>query len=98
MRAGWIIALMLTCVPASAACRKHAIWHYPWPQRCYTAYAPQPLVHRAEEQSHDWNVEITKLPPAWNIDEPAHIEVTVPSIVVDPAREQGLDRLKGLLK
>jgi hypothetical protein len=89
-----VIAIALATPSAAGTCHKHSIWHYPWPQRCYTAYAPAPLVHRAEEQDHDWYVEITKLPPTWNLDEP-HIEVTVPE---DPDRARGLDKLKEQLK
>lgn len=98
-RAAIVGAVLLLAVEsaAEAACHKHSIWHYPWPQPCYTAYAPAPLVHRAQEQSHDWSVEITKLPPAWNLDEP-HIEVTVPETVQDPERARGLNKLKEQLK
>jgi|HubBroStandDraft_6_1064221.scaffolds.fasta_scaffold00345_45 hypothetical protein len=88
-----VIAITLATSSAAGACRKHAIWKYPWPQPCYTAYAPQPLQHRAEEQDRDWSVEITKLPPTWNLDE--HIEVTVPE---DPDRARGLNKLKEQLK
>lgn len=54
-------------------------------------------MHRAQEQDRDWNVEITTLPPTWNLDEP-HIEVTVPETVRDPDRAKGLDKLKEQLK
>jgi len=93
-RAALAVIAITLATPSAAACRKHAIWKYPWPQPCYTAYAPQPLIHRAEEQDHDWKVEITKLPPSWNLDEP-RIEVTVPE---DPERARGLNRLKEQLK
>jgi len=88
-------ALLLAANSAAGACHKYSIWKYPWPQRCrYTAYAPAPLVHRADEQTHDWAVEITKLPPSWDLDE--HIEVTVPE--KDPERLKGLNKLKEQLK
>jgi hypothetical protein len=80
----------------SATCHRYSTWHYPWPQKCYTAYAPSSLKRRADEQSHEWSVEITKLPPAW-VDEP-HIEVTVPATVQDPDRDRALEELKGKLK
>jgi hypothetical protein len=89
-----VIAITLATESAAGACRKHAIWKYPWPQPCYTAYAPQPLIHRAEEQDRDWYVEIIRLPPTWNLDEP-RIEVTVPE---DPDRARGLNKLKEQLK
>lgn len=85
----------------AAGCRKHSIWHYPWPQRCYTAYAPPPSIQRrADEQSHDWSVEITKFPDAWKLDpepESTHIEVTPPA-PPDNDRAHGLDKLKEMLK
>jgi hypothetical protein len=80
--------------PTAAACHRYHYWAYPRPQSCFTAYAPAPLVHRAEEQDRDWSVEITKLPPAWNLDE--RIEVTVPE--PDPERARGLNKLKEQLK
>jgi hypothetical protein len=91
-RAALAVIAITLATPSAAGCRKHAIWHYPWPQRCFTAYAPAPLVHRAEEQSHDWTVEILKLPPTWNLDEP-HIEGPD-----DPERAKGLNKLKEQLK
>jgi hypothetical protein len=102
----WVIhAAMLAFVvwaifisPAySAGCHHYSTWKYPWPQKCFTAYAPSSLKRRADEQSHDWSVEITKLPPSWNIDEP-RIEVTVPATVQDPDRDRALEELKGKLK
>ena len=89
--------LLLAIESAAAACHKHSIWRYPWPQRCYTANAPAPLARRAEEQNHDWSVEIPKLPPAWTPDGP-HIEVTIPETVQDPDRARGLNKLKEQLK
>jgi hypothetical protein len=82
-----VIAITLGTGSASSACHHYSVWRYPRPQSCFTAYAPAPLVHRAEEQSHDWTVEITKLPPAWNLDEPE-----------DPDRARGLIKLKEQLK
>jgi hypothetical protein len=73
----------------SAACHHYSTWHYPWPQKCYSAYAPSPLKRRADEQSHDWYVEITKLPPSWKLDE-------APQAADD--RDRGLQELKGLMK
>lgn len=101
MMVAFILWVLLHSSAFAAGCRKHSIWHYPWPQRCYTAYAPAPLVHRAEEQSHDWSVEIEKLPPTWNLDEPIHIEVTVPAPTpapLDNDRAHGVDKLKELMK
>jgi hypothetical protein len=88
-----VIAITLATDSAAGACHHYSVWHYPRPQSCFTAYAPAPLVHRAEEQDRDWSVEITKLPPAWNLDE--RIEVTVPE---DPERARGLNKLKEQLK
>jgi hypothetical protein len=88
-RAALAVIAITLATDSSAACRKHAIWRYPWPQPCFTAYAPAPLVHRAEEQSRDWNVEITKLPPTWNLDEPR---------TEDPDRARGLNKLREQLK
>jgi hypothetical protein len=88
-RAALAVIAITLATDSAAACRKHAIWKYPWPQPCFTAYAPQPLRHRADEQSHDWTVEITKLPPRWNLDEPR---------LEDPDRAKGLDLLKEQLK
>ena len=85
-----VIAITLATGSAAGACRKHAIWKYPWPQRCYTAYAPEALQHRAGEQDRDWTVEITKLPPTWNLDEPETVQ--------DPDRARGLNKLKEQLK
>jgi hypothetical protein len=89
--------LLLAVESAAGACHKYSVWKYPWPQRCYTAYAPAPLVHRAEEQDRDWYVEILKIPPTWKLDDD-HIEVTVPETVQDPDRAKGLDKLKEQLK
>jgi hypothetical protein len=104
----WVIhAAMLAFVvwaifisPAySATCHHYSTWKYPWPQRCYSAYAPPSLKRRAAEQDNDWYVEIEKLPPSWKLDEEQpHIEVTVPETVQDPDRDRGLQELKGLLK
>jgi hypothetical protein len=88
-RAALAVIAITLATDSAAACRKHAIWKYPWPQPCFTAYAPQPLRHRADEQGHDWNVEITKLPPTWNLDEQR---------MEDPDRAKGLDLLKEQLK
>jgi hypothetical protein len=96
-RAALAVIAITLATPSAAACRKHAIWKYPWPQRCYTAYAPEALQHRAGEQDRDWTVEITKLPPTWNLDEP-RIEVTAPETVQDPDRARGLNKLKEQLK
>jgi hypothetical protein len=88
MRRAALAVIAITLATDSAgACHMHSIWHYPWPQRCFTAYAPQPLVHRAEEQSRDWSVEIVKLPPSWKLDEQP-----------DPDRARGLNKLKEQLK
>jgi hypothetical protein len=98
MRRAALAVIAITLATDSAdACHKYSIWKYPRPQPCYTANAPAPLLHRAEEQSHDWSVEITKLPPTWNLDEP-RIEVTAPETVQDPDRARGLNKLKEQLK
>jgi hypothetical protein len=89
-RAALAVIAITLATPSAAACRKHAIWKYPWPQRCYTAYAPEALQHRAGEQDRDWTVEITKLPPTWKLDEPETVE--------DPDRARGLNKLKEQLK
>jgi hypothetical protein len=93
MRRAALAVIAITLATSSAGAHCYRVWRYPTPQRCFTAYAPEALQHRAEEQSHDWNIEITKLPPAWNLDE--HIEVTVPD---DPERARGLIKLKEQLK
>jgi hypothetical protein len=80
-----VIAITLATDPAAAHC--YRVWRYPTPQRCFTAYAPEALQHRAEEQDRDWKVEITRLPPTWNLDEPE-----------DPDRAKGLNKLKEQLK
>jgi hypothetical protein len=86
-----VIAITLATSSAGAHC--YRVWRYPTPQRCFTAYVPAALQRRADEQDHDWNVEITKLPPTWNLDE--RIEVTAPE---DSERARGLNKLKEQLK
>jgi hypothetical protein len=71
MRTLLTIALLFAApAEAVAACHHYSNWRYPWPQRCYAAAASAPLRRRADQQSHDWSVEIVKLPPSWNLDEP----------------------------
>lgn len=91
---GAIALIAIAALPHPAQAHCYSVWHYPKPQNCFTAYAPAPLMHRAQEQDRDWSVEITKLPPAWNLDE--HIEVTVPE--PDSDRARGLNKLKEQLK
>jgi hypothetical protein len=89
-RAALAVIAITLATDSAAACHMHSIWRYPWPQRCYTAYAPQPLIHRAEEQNRDWSVEIVKLPPTWKLDDEPPVE--------DPDRARGLNKLKEQLK
>src|SRR5579864_3583231 len=44
MRKTLIIATILLSTPASA-CKLHKVWHYPYPQKCYTALAPHNYYH-----------------------------------------------------
>jgi hypothetical protein len=46
---------MLWSGKAYAHC--YSRWYYPTPQHCRLSNAPTPILHRAEEQSHDWYVE-----------------------------------------
>ncbi len=41
-KAGILISTVLAASPASAKCHLFSVWHYPKPQRCFTALAPEP--------------------------------------------------------
>ena len=55
------------------------------------------MVHRADEQSHDWYVEITKVPP---LPEPEPIyDLTAPALPVDDTeREKAIRDLKAKME
>jgi hypothetical protein len=66
-----IIAGVWATSPADA-CHRYAVWHYRFPQRCYTAYAPIPQKRELAQTQHpvapptdyhSWYVDITKMPP-----------------------------------
>jgi hypothetical protein len=80
---------MLTIAkPAEAACHRFKVWHYNFPQRCFTAYAPparneQPLIR-------------TRIVP------PERIEIIIPPLEWVPCPigdeyMQGIAKLKGLM-
>jgi hypothetical protein len=54
MRFALVAALIL---PTAAEAHCYSRWHYPTKQNCRAA------------ETHDWYVEITKLPPGWTLDE-----------------------------
>jgi hypothetical protein len=78
MRVTIAVLLILSIAPAEAHCYSH--WLYPKPQPGCPAHS---LAHRAAEQSHDWYVDITQLPPTWTLDS-------------DPEREEGIEKLRKL--
>jgi hypothetical protein len=53
------IGALLVANPVEARC--HAIWHYPWAQKCYIA--PPVRQHRFISDPMLYYVEITKPPP-----------------------------------
>jgi hypothetical protein len=74
MRSALLAAAFMLAVPApsAASCHRYSVWHYRFPQRCYTARAA-PVRHIAYVQTqhpatppladdHSWYVDITKLP------------------------------------
>jgi hypothetical protein len=70
-----LLAAAPVCAPSSAraACRLHAIWHYPWPQRCGVGYAARRSFRQEERdlsEPKDWYVEIVLTPQA--LDEISH--------------------------
>jgi hypothetical protein len=59
-----LVAVAL-CVaqPANALCHHYSKWYYPYPQpKCSGVYS---RVSSPEDKT--WSVEITKLPPSWNL-------------------------------
>lgn len=100
-RPGWFFwvlhAIMLAIIiyaifiaPAQAApCHHYSKWLYPYPQpRCGMA------ARGTDPTDHSWSVEITKLPPSWNTDEPPAAQD--PPAVDD--RDKALEQLKEKLK
>ena len=77
MNRALLVGLLLWVTPAQA-CHHYARWYYPYPQpRCGVA------ARGSDPNDHSWSVEITKLPPSWNL---------------DSDREQGIEQLKTILK
>jgi hypothetical protein len=67
MMARLAAVLVAIALPVEAsACRLHAIWHYPWPQRCGVVHA----VRRSLAEPKDWYVEIVLTPQV--LDEISH--------------------------
>jgi hypothetical protein len=51
--------------PAAAKCHLFSVWHYPKPQKCFTALAPrrtEPVQHSSERFSTEERIDIA-LPP-----------------------------------
>ena len=41
-KTGILVSAVLAVSPATARCHIFSVWHYPKPQRCFTALAPLP--------------------------------------------------------
>ena len=56
--------------PAAAKCHLFSVWHYPKPQRCFTALAPEPRM----------TIHLRPLPPERIRDEPKRIGIPLPQL------------------
>jgi hypothetical protein len=75
-----LLSTVLAVTPASAHC--FHIWHYPKPQKCFTALAPQ---------------RVSMLPPERTVPKQERIEIALPSLEFVPCQE-GDDYLQGIAK
>jgi hypothetical protein len=58
----------LLASPAEAArCHIYRVWHYPKPQRCFTAYAPVPRRHPVSRETPPERIEILLPALDWNV-------------------------------
>ena len=75
---------------ALANCHIFRVWHYPKPQRCFTAYAPRPLPHvkHAAFEGQTQERIVTK---------PERIDIMMPSMDF-VACPEGDERLQGIAK
>jgi hypothetical protein len=81
-----LVASVLIATPAAAKCHIYSVWHYPKPQKCFTALAPR-------ISSHFVNQPVTP---------PERIEIILPAVDFVPCPEgderfQGIAKLHALM-
>jgi len=86
--------ILLLASPAEAHC--YRVWHYPKPQRCFTALAPEPIRNRGQRVS-----ELHQHVSALVSVAPERIEIPLPALNWDicpdgDERLQGIARLRAL--
>ena len=86
--------ILLLASPAEAHC--YRVWHYPKPQRCFTALAPEPIRNRGQRVSalHQHVSALVSVAPE-------RIEIPLPALNWDicpdgDERLQGIARLRAL--
>jgi hypothetical protein len=69
--------------PAAAKCHLFAVWHYPKPQKCFTALAPRPISREIARREAGFV--------------PERIEIILPAIDFVPCPD-GDERFQGIAK
>jgi hypothetical protein len=86
------VFFLATTSPAFAHCHIFSVWHYPKPQRCFTALAPEQIRNRGRRVSalHQLPSVSAQLPPE-------RIEISLPAIEFIPCPD-GDERFQGIAK
>jgi hypothetical protein len=78
-----VLATTLLGHPALAKCHIFSVWHYPKPQKCFTALAPRPISHETAKREAGFA--------------PERIEIILPAVEFVPCPE-GDERFQGIAK
>jgi hypothetical protein len=91
-RLGTVFFLVIWPNPAAAKCHLFSVWHYPKPQRCFTALAPEQIRNRGRHVSalHQFPSASVQLPPE-------RIEILLPAVEFVPCPD-GDERFQGIAK
>src|SRR5579864_1761885 len=76
------LLILLLATPADAHCHIYRVWHYPKPQRCFTALAPLPVTKHASRPPETFH---------------ERIDIPLPELEWDVCPD-GDDRLLGIAK
>jgi hypothetical protein len=92
---------MTTSWPGTALAKCHIfkVWHYPKPQRCFTALAPLPAFHMKRISDRSEIPSETDAKPASRVPETSHerIEIAIPNMDFVPCPD-GDERFQGIAK
>ena len=84
-KTGILISTVLAASPATAKCHLFSVWRFPFPQRCFTALAPEPRMA----------IHLRPNPPERTVPNQEQIEIPVILLPFEPAPD-GDERLRGI--